>query len=120
MPTTARRGPAPTTTSQVPPPRWTVTGWPATTVRDAAGAPVRGLGHDELLGIIARGTGQNEADLVGHLPFIDAQARLDVGSLFDQIAFWQENKLVDAAAQPAAMFDLSFVPDQLNVPARMP
>lgn len=87
--------------------------------RDAAGAPVRGAGHDELLAIIARGAGQDAADLAGHLPFIDAQARLDVGSLLDQIAFWQENKLVDAAAQPAAMFDLGFVPDQLNVPAAM-
>lgn len=85
--------------------------------RDAAGAPVRGRGHDELLGIIARGAGQPEADLAGHLPFIDGQARLDVGSFYDQIAFWQGHKLVDAAAQPGAMFDLSFVPDQLNVPA---
>ena len=85
--------------------------------RDAAGAQVRGPGHDELLAMIARGAGQNAADLVGHLPLIDGKARLDVGSLYDQIAFWQGRKLVDPAAKPEAMFDLSFVPDQLNVPS---
>ena len=78
----------------------------------ADGVVVRGPGHDELLEIIANGAGLSAAELDGHLPFIDSKARLDVASLYDQIAFWQQGGLVERDAQAASMLDLSFVDDQ--------
>jgi NitT/TauT family transport system substrate-binding protein len=84
--------------------------------RDAAGNVVRGPEYDELMAIVARYSNQSSAQLRDLMPFIDAEARLDVGSLYDQLRFWQETDMVDRAAAPRPMFDLSFIHGHLNVP----
>jgi NitT/TauT family transport system substrate-binding protein len=81
--------------------------------RDADGW---GSDYDELMAIVARYTHQSPALLQEVMPFIDAEARIDVGSFYDQIRFWQEAKMVERSAQPGPMFDLSFIHGHLNVP----
>lgn len=85
-------------------------------MRDGAGRVVRGSEYDELMAIIARYARQSPAQLQDVMPFIDAEARIDVGSLYDQVRFWQEAKMVERSAEPAPMFDLSFIQGHLNVP----
>jgi NitT/TauT family transport system substrate-binding protein len=84
--------------------------------RDAAGRVVRGRDHDELMAIVARYTKLPAAQLQDAMPFIDADARIDVGSLYSQLRFWQEAKMVDQSAKPEPMLDLTFIQGQLNVP----
>ncbi len=84
--------------------------------RDAAGSVVRGRDYDELIAIVARYTNQSTAQLQEVMPFIDADARIDVGSFYDQLRFWQEGNMVERSAEPEPMFDLSFIQGHLNVP----
>jgi len=83
---------------------------------DAAGAPVPGADHDALLAIIATYTQQPVERLKLGLPFVDAEARLDVRSVHDQVAWWQRQKLVDDGVRAADLLDLSFVAGHRNVP----
>jgi NitT/TauT family transport system substrate-binding protein len=50
------------------------------------------------------------------MPFIDADARIDVGSVYAQLRFWQEAKMVDQSAKPEPLLDLTFIQGHLNVP----
>ena len=50
------------------------------------------------------------------MPFIDADARIDVGSFYDQLRFWQDTGMVERSADPGPMFDLSFVKGHFNLP----
>lgn len=84
--------------------------------RDAQGREVKGPGYDELLGIIARAVEQPPERVAVGLPFIDPQARLDVGDIHGQVAFWQAEKQV-READAKAIVDLSFVQGHINVPA---
>jgi NitT/TauT family transport system substrate-binding protein len=84
--------------------------------RDAAGRVVRGRDYDELMAMVARYTNQPPTQLQETMPFIDADARIDVGSFYDQLRFWQEAKMVTRSAEPGPMFDLSFINGHLNVP----
>jgi len=84
--------------------------------RDAAGHVAHGKDYDELLAIVARYMKQPPAQLHDAMPFIDADARIDVGSFYDQVRFWQQAHAVVRSAEPGPMFDLSFIHDHLNVP----
>lgn len=80
------------------------------------GKRVKGPGYDELLGIISKALNQPAAQLELALPYVDPEARLDVGSVNDQLKFWQKEKLVPAQADAASLLDLSFIQGHLNVP----
>jgi NitT/TauT family transport system substrate-binding protein len=84
--------------------------------RDAAGKVIRGRDYDELMAIISRYTKLPPAQLQDAMPFIDADARIDVGSVYAQLRFWQEVKMVDQSAKPEPMLDLTFIQGHLNMP----
>jgi NitT/TauT family transport system substrate-binding protein len=48
--------------------------------------------------------------------YVDPQARLDVGDIHGQIAWYKRHGMVDASVDPAALLDLSFVTGHTNVP----
>jgi NitT/TauT family transport system substrate-binding protein len=48
--------------------------------------------------------------------FVDSQARLNVGDIHDQIAWYKSQGMVDAAVDPKALMDLSFIAGHINVP----
>jgi NitT/TauT family transport system substrate-binding protein len=48
--------------------------------------------------------------------FVDAQARLNVGDIHDQIAWYKSQGMVDAAVDAKALMDLSFIEGHTNVP----
>ena len=85
-------------------------------LRDANGKPMRGQGYDELLAVLAKALDQPAERVATGLPFIDAQARLDVGDIHDQVAFWLAEKQVKGEVDAKAIVDLSFVAEHLNVP----
>ena len=48
--------------------------------------------------------------------YVDPQARLDVGDIYDQVAWLKEQGLVDRSVDPKTFIDLSFVQGHTNVP----
>jgi NitT/TauT family transport system substrate-binding protein len=48
--------------------------------------------------------------------YVDPQARLDVGDIHGQIAWYKSQGMVDASVDPVALIDLSFVRGHTNVP----
>jgi NitT/TauT family transport system substrate-binding protein len=84
--------------------------------RDAAGKVTRGREYDELMAIVARYTKLPAAQLQDAMPFIDADARIDVGSVYSQLRFWQEANMVDRSARPEPLLDLTFIKGHLNLP----
>lgn len=84
--------------------------------RDAAGRPARGPGYDTLMPILEKYTQQPAARLATGLPYVDPAGRLDVGDIHEQVAWWQAQKMVDAAIEAAAIVDLGFVEGHRNVP----
>ncbi|MCZ7658206.1 MAG: ABC transporter substrate-binding protein [Xanthobacteraceae bacterium] len=48
--------------------------------------------------------------------YVDAQARLDVGDIHGQVAWYKSQGMVDAAVDPKAFIDLGFVKGHTNVP----
>lgn len=48
--------------------------------------------------------------------YIDSQARLDVGDIYNQVAWLKSQGLVDSAVDPKTFLDLSFVQGHTNVP----
>ena len=84
--------------------------------RDANGRAIRGADYDALMAIIARYSRQTPAQMQDVMPFVDADARIDVASVYDQVRVWQEMGMVLRSAEPGPMLDLSFIPDHLNVP----
>jgi NitT/TauT family transport system substrate-binding protein len=84
--------------------------------RDAAGREVRGTDFAETILVVARAV-QQSPDLVSiGLPFVDPQGRLDVGDIYNQIAFWQQAGLVAREVNGRDIVDLSFVRGHTNVP----
>ncbi len=84
--------------------------------RTAEGKRIKGPGYDELLGIIAKALNLPAVQVELALPYVDPEARLDVGSIHDQLKFWQKEKLVPASADAATLLDLSFVDGHFNIP----
>jgi NitT/TauT family transport system substrate-binding protein len=84
--------------------------------RDANGRAIRGADYDALMAIIARYSRQTPAQMQDVMPFVDAEARIDVASFHDQVRVWQQAGMVLRSAEPGPMLDLSFIPGHLNVP----
>ena len=65
------------------------------------------------LDILAKYTGQSVASLRTSIPFVDPKARLLVSDIQRQVRWYQGQKLVDAAVDPASVLDLGFVQGHL-------
>jgi NitT/TauT family transport system substrate-binding protein len=48
--------------------------------------------------------------------YVDPQARLDLGDIYAQIAWYKNQGMVDASVDPKALLDLSFVRGHTNMP----
>jgi NitT/TauT family transport system substrate-binding protein len=48
--------------------------------------------------------------------YVDPQARLNVGDIYGQIAWYKSQGMVDASVDPKALIDLSFVQGHTNLP----
>ena len=84
--------------------------------RDAQGRAVKGAGYDELLDVLARAVEQPAARVADGLPFVDPQARLDVGDIHSQVAFWAAEKQLRGEVDARAIVDTSFVAGHFNIP----
>ena len=80
------------------------------------GKLVPGPNYDEMIGILSNVLKQPPALVAAGLPFIDPEARLDVGDIYKQVAFWQSTGQVSRDADPKAFIDLTFVQGHFNVP----
>jgi NitT/TauT family transport system substrate-binding protein len=83
---------------------------------DAQGKRVFGPGSDELMAIITKYTKTPPEVIKASLPYIDPQGRLLVRDLYDQVRWYQGQKMVDAGVDPKSIVDLSFVKGHLDVP----
>lgn len=80
------------------------------------GKDVQGPGYDEAVQILSKTLEQPPALVRDGLPYVDPDARLDVGDVYNQVSFWQSQGLVDQAVDAKAILDLSFVKGHYNVP----
>jgi NitT/TauT family transport system substrate-binding protein len=83
---------------------------------DAAGNRTKGPGHDQVLDIIAKYLGQKPEQVSAGIGYIDPEGRLKVNDIYDQVAFWQSQGLVDKGVNPKDFIDLSFIPGHLDLP----
>ncbi len=49
-------------------------------------------------------------------PYIDPKGRLDIGNVYEQVAWYQDRGLVDADVDPAALIDQRFIEGHFNLP----
>jgi NitT/TauT family transport system substrate-binding protein len=84
--------------------------------KDAAGKPTRGPGYDELLAIVAKWVQQPPERVAEGLPFVDAGGRVNVGDIYNQVAFWQSRGQVDESVEARAILDLSLIKGHFNLP----
>jgi NitT/TauT family transport system substrate-binding protein len=85
-------------------------------LRDAAGKEVHGTAYAETIDLVARAVQQPPSLVALGLPYVDPQGRLDVGDIYNQVAFWQQTGLVAREIAARDVLDLSFVPGHMNVP----
>lgn len=85
-------------------------------MKDAAGKLVQGEGYDEMMAIMSKAMQQPPELLAQGLPYVDPLGRLLVDDIYEQVAFWQSQGLVDKTADAKAILDLSFVDGHFNVP----
>lgn len=76
----------------------------------------KGPDYDALLAVVAQYTGQKPEQLTRGLPFIDPKGRLLVGDIYNQVAWYQKEGLVDKGTDAKSFIDLSFVEGHLGVP----
>jgi NitT/TauT family transport system substrate-binding protein len=84
--------------------------------RGADGQPVAGPESERYLAILSRHTGQSVGSVRASIPYIDPKGRLLVGDIHRQVRWYQGQKLVDAAVDPKAVLDLTFVEGHLDIP----
>ena len=81
------------------------------------GTPQEGPGAPELLQILAEYTHQAPAALHGAIPFIDPAARLLVGDIRHQVAWYQRQDLADQTVSPEAILAAGLVEPADEQPA---
>jgi len=84
--------------------------------RDGQGKPIQGPGYAENLEILARAVQQPADRVAVGLPYVDPSARLDVGDIYSQVAFWKAEKQVQGQVDARAVVDTSFIEGHFNVP----
>jgi len=85
---------------------------------DGDGKRLFGAKADALIPLINKYVGPNptpEKTKAG-APFIDPMGRLDVGDIYQQVAWYQARGMVDKSLNPAEIIDLSFVEGHFNLP----
>jgi NitT/TauT family transport system substrate-binding protein len=65
----------------------------------------------EMLAIIAKATGQSPDDVARGLPYVDGEARLDVGDVIRQYEWYRSQGMLKGAADAATMIDRRYVVD---------
>lgn len=80
------------------------------------GQEIRGPGYDEAIAILSKALEQPPERVRVGLPFVDPEARLNVGDVYNQVAFWQGQGLVDRNVDAKAILDLSLVKGHFNLP----
>jgi NitT/TauT family transport system substrate-binding protein len=65
----------------------------------------------EMLAIIAKATGQLPDDVARGLPYVDGEARLDVGDVIRQYEWYRSQGMLKGSADAAAMIDRRYVVD---------
>ena len=83
---------------------------------DAQGRRVFGEKAEALIPIIQKYTKAKPQSIYNGAPYIDPLGRLDVGSVYDQIAWFKKQGLVDEKVDPAEILDLSFIEGHFNIP----
>ena len=71
---------------------------------------------EALIPIIQKYTKAKPQSIYNGAPYIDPLGRLDVGSVYDQIAWFKKQGLVDEKVDPAEILDLSFIEGHFNIP----
>jgi NitT/TauT family transport system substrate-binding protein len=89
---------------------------------DAAGKRVTDARSKEAAAMVAKyvAPGQDPAKAADTVEastfYVDPQARLDVGDIHRQVAWFKAQGMIDANVDPAAFIDLSFVQGHTNIP----
>jgi NitT/TauT family transport system substrate-binding protein len=84
--------------------------------KDATGKPTKGPGYDEMLAILAKWVQQPPERVAEGLPFVDAEGRLNVGDVYNQVAFWKSQGRVDKSVDAKSILDLSLIKGHFNLP----
>jgi NitT/TauT family transport system substrate-binding protein len=72
---------------------------------------------DELLALISRWTSVPPKAIAQSLAYIDT--RLDVGSIYEMVEWYRDQRMIEKNTDPRTFIDLTFVPGHENVPAAM-
>lgn len=78
-------------------------------VKGADGKPKEGKNADDLVGVIAKYTGQAPAQIRNGIPYIDPDAHLLVPDIYRQVAWYKSQGLVDKSVDAKTILDLSFI-----------
>jgi NitT/TauT family transport system substrate-binding protein len=84
--------------------------------RDASGKRVFGPDADPIIRIIEKYTKATPAAIKAGAVYIDPMGRLDVGSVYDEIAWMKKESLVAPGVDPARIIDLSFIEGHSDLP----
>ena len=90
--------------------------------RDAAGQRVFDASSHAIAALVAKHVypGEPAEKAVGLVEastfYVDPQGRLDVGDIYNQVAWYKSQGLVDAGVDPKSFIDLSFVQGHTNAP----
>jgi NitT/TauT family transport system substrate-binding protein len=81
------------------------------------GKRVFGPKAEELIPIIAKYTDATPDAIRAGAVYIDPLGRLDVGSVYEQVAWFKRQGLVDEGVDPDQFIDLSFIEGHFDIPA---
>jgi len=80
------------------------------------GKPMEGPTAPALLAVISKYTGLVPDQIRPGIPYVDPDGRLLVRDIYNQVAWYQEQGLVDKDVDPKTIVDLSFVQGHYDVP----
>ncbi|MGE5202901.1 MAG: ABC transporter substrate-binding protein [Acidobacteriota bacterium] len=80
------------------------------------GKPADGPGAPAILAIVSKFTGIAPEKIRGGIPYVDPDARLLVRDVYNQIAWYQAQGLVDKDVEAKSILDLTFVQGHYDVP----
>jgi NitT/TauT family transport system substrate-binding protein len=86
--------------------------------KDATGKLAEGPEAPALTAIIAKYTGQSAQAIRTGIPYIDPDGRLLVPDIYNQVAWYQSQNLVDKSVDPKSVLDLSFGAGEPAAPRR--
>jgi NitT/TauT family transport system substrate-binding protein len=73
------------------------------------GTPRHGAAADAMIGILAKYTKQSVEQVKLGVPYVDAEARLDVKDVLNQVTFYKSRNLVKAEVQGESIIDKRYV-----------